>query len=1412
MKVYALATLRGKDNSIIGARLIDLDDNNKIMDVDIRDIYNAMLDNRIDIINLKLDKYSKESHSIDIKRASLEQEHNNNTYLCGRYCLLDEFPSLGPAELKYEKKYWDALDNYTTQLSEYVETNKEINIKVEDNYMNQLDKLIPLFIERETSKVLISDLRGRQKQAKNIYVLDSRAITLKCSYKEIDGTISYGGITNGAHMDTILSGLDAQVGDPSVLWTINDFEKYMTAHNYRYKLNNVGKLKLFTFTNRSNDDDAYELGNISPDCKIIHIPNGVVRTKNLYASAVTEIDTIIFPPTINQVSYGIFTDRNEDSPRVSIKNIYFQDGNYTNVSFQLSMFKNLHITGDIVLPKDFYSMENMFRNCTIDKPQNLVIDGKNLITCFNDCEFSAVNSDEVTIENVLSISECFNSCLNLKRLTTKFTRRDTFSEILKISYSFRECSLEEIHFIDENRLQLNEAFNNAKNLVSIKAEKAPYISCRNSFNKCSSLKKIETDSEYNFSTLVSSLNECGSLTKVDLSGCTELRSIREDILRDCENLAELILPNAIISIYCDLTKSKITYIHVPSEVITIKYENLPKDITLDFSNNNGKLSGRAVIFDYPGVKLNIINGFSKLHAMTKDLFEKFDKILEQNKITSVSESFLYYDNIGLKGKVFDTQEYIPDVKKLSSGAFYYTDCSTIIINDNITELGYNLFQGCEAVRICISDKVVDIPEEAFDGHNSSTTYYVIKGSEAYRVLRKKRARIQIIESIQDFIEMFGDMTPDKIQNKYKMLLSGSKFEVLLDDAYIGNIEQLYKMYYMLDANEEDTSGHVLDTSKFRSLELHKIAELNKIVNTLLTNSETVLPASRQNRDSFSNEFISLCNLYTKVCGEYDEAYSDQFITEANNSQIDSIFIYADNLSQIIKYSFTAVENIRLHMLAIIINNKIVFNTPVSKMTNKVEGYGIVNVLSPRYNFNSSETCNVQEYFSSIYKYTQEGDSLPQNSLNLRPIPPELKNIIIPRFARTSRLIGSTNALNKMIESNTLSSGKDKKLPLLLYDVEIQKFIQVECLISGNVTHKNVNISRLESMDIIKIFEFDQFDTISKTYLQDLYSSINDVKNINTLKLCCRDKNIMKELKNEPDAYNIKDEFMLSVCDAVYEHDIKFANQLNQKMFEAIAKTGLMRSVSMSVNDLRNNPQMKQNFYETATPDELIIVYCKENPVDNSILGKQYYIAYLTGTTSLKSKKGIVFESEMTLGSILKCLKSIGGMRKTSRCNGTETNAEDVRLTDNDIDLTKYYFTATQSLGLARNYDGFKIDLAIHTDTGFTSLIVEKWDMDFRELFRFKTYGDAMELFKKIVKACVNENEFGVDNELTWITELYLEIVSDSYSSYKLETKKWRELRNVVIKGAPNGFPIIAEKDKIELFNKLVKQPLLSKTV
>lgn len=1414
MKVYALATFKDDDNWIIGARLIDLDDNNKIMDVAIQDIYDAMVDKRIDVINFKLDSYSSESEHLAIRGENLGTSLRKGVCLRGRYCKLSDFPTLGLAELKYENTYISELENYINQLNRYTIGYIKINDKVENNYMAQLHKLTPLFIDKETNSVLVSNLRGTQRQAEKMSELDSsRVVTNKCSYREIDGTISYYNDKRSINKDTSVEGLDAQVGDPSIVWSISDFEKYMKSHNYSYKMSVLGRLGNFIYTGEYDNNYAYVLSDISTDCKIIHIPDGVVKVKNLYNGSVSEIDTLIMSPTVTEMNYNIFEDRetNEDSPKVIITNIYFQDRNYSHTSFQLSMFRNLHIIGDIVLTKNFYTIENLFRNCVIDSPQNLITNGNNLIKCFEECVFASANN-VITIENAKRITDCFNQCTNLKSVSIKLTEKDNISVALQIEHSFCENDIEGVYFEDENRMEIRESFNQLKKLKNLEIENSPFISCKKSFNQCESLKEIDTCIEYNFSTISGSFNECKSLTRVDLSGCKELRSMREDIFGNCGSLSELIVPNGTMYINCDLTKSKIKYMRIPSQTSIINYEGLPQGITLDFSENKGRLSGKAVMFNHPGVELNIQNGFKQLDMMTDNLFENFDKILEQNSITSVAQSFLSYSNLDLRGRVFDTLTYLPDITDLNSGAFYCTNCSTIIINDNIRKLGYNIFQGCEASRVCISDKVVEIPEEAFDGHSTSTTYYVIKGSEAYKVLRKKKARVKIIESIQDFIEMVGDSASDNIQKKYNMLLSGSKFEVLLSDLYIGNIDQLYKMYYMLDANEEDTTGHVLDTSKFRSIELHRIEGLKIRVDMLMKDSETLLPPSRRNRNSFSNEFISLCNLYTKVCGDYDEAYSDSFIDAADCGEVDSTIIYADNLSQIIRYNFLAVDNIRLHMLAIIIKDRIVFNTPVSKMNKKVIGFNLENVFSPLYNFLTGDNSAVNEYFSSIYKYAQESDSLPLKSLNLKPIPPELASIVTNRITRTSRFIGSTNVLNKMIEAES-KQGSKKNLPLLIYDVEIQRFIQLEWEVTGTIKQKAVALDRIDRIDIVKIYEFDEFDKISKAYLRDLYSVVNDEKNINTLRICCQDKNKIGELKNKPNAYNIKDGLMLSVCDAIYKHNITHPNQLTQKMFDTIAQTGLIRSVSMSINNLRNDPHMKQNFYETATPNELIVEYCRNNPVDNTILGTQYYIAYLTGTTSLKAKSGIVFESEKTLVNVLKCLRAIGELRQNPESSIVKPIDNIVRMTNGDIDIPRYYFMATHSLGVIMYYAGYKIDLAIHADTGFTSFIIERWDLDFRELFRFKKYGDAMEFFKRIVKVYEDSDGFGdKNNELTWITELYTEMTSDTYSSRKLETRKWREVRQVIMNGAPNGFPIIAEKEKIEMFNKLVKQPAIQKTV
>lgn len=185
--------------------------------------------------------------------------------------------------------------------------------------------------------------------------------------------------------------LKAEAGNPNIVWSMKDFKDYMWAMGYGYEIT------------------GYSIGNISNNCKIVHIPKGIKNSLYLYRDKVNSVDTLIFPAEFNEL-ISMYKDSEKDisldsKDKIAVNNIYFQSNGHINDSeeFKGSGFCNLRVTGKSNLPA-FDKIIRMYNMCILNSCKLSGVDtgrNANIKESFLQCIDSNINI------KASSISSCF---------------------------------------------------------------------------------------------------------------------------------------------------------------------------------------------------------------------------------------------------------------------------------------------------------------------------------------------------------------------------------------------------------------------------------------------------------------------------------------------------------------------------------------------------------------------------------------------------------------------------------------------------------------------------------------------------------------------------------------------------------------------------------------------------------------------------------------------------------------------------------------------------------------------------------------------------------------------------------------------------------------------------------------------
>lgn len=688
--------------------------------------------------------------------------------------------------------------------------------------------------------------------------------------------------------------------------------------------------------------------------------------------------------------------------------------------------------------------------------------------------------------------------------------------------------------------------------------------------------------------------------------------------------------------------------------------------------------------------------------------------LEQFCMKSIREKIINIDyikdfEIKLRlrhGFVLDTAEY-KNMKVfdtyLINKATNKDSIETLIINDNIQSMQGTFIDLDKITRVVISKNVKHIDNTIFMNTKiMNTTFYVSFGSIAHEMCLYFGFIFKLIDKVSDYTEM---TTPEPVQSKFRMMLSGTEYDTLLTDRNILNIEYTYKL--IKNTNNMCKCNLQLNTSKFKHIkETYGLNDFRKEIE------------SKHGKAEFSSEitsaFISLCNFITTVFDNNNTLYEDTYIKNASISLMNIKTIYYDGKSsiQVIDVYYDHIKTI-LKLLVIVIDNDIVFQTICDRETqdDTREQRLAKNILrlSTGDMFDSTFgklfDTNVMCKDITIGSQLCIGDTIYMtpnifdNSKRLcihdidLPITSDIEKLY-EDFKRNFVLIGTNIETEDSIE---------KKLAKTLF-LELTSCRFIECLtdIESEVGYNTYKIVKLK---VIKTYELSEMSRIDKVY----FRWVNIVKTASKEKISNGTLVRMKGIEKTKSGESI-----VKAADLVFRNIDTIKNGiLPLDIFNAISRTDLIvKRNKIAMNSINIFKQISDIKYRTDDENIEIIdtsTNYKYNKKDARLIvvsNREKYSYYI---------------STFTLDKLIDILYRIGEYRTNNK------NLDTIKVQEDPVHSDLFITVATVKDIESNNINDMTDDrcvLALSKTTGDTYFVLRASKHDTIAFLRFASFLDG----------------------------------------------------------------------------------------
>lgn len=854
------------------------------------------------------------------------------------------------------------LYNYATgqvsniPIQNFIDTLKAGKAKVEnisidgDNIVADynLDKLPSWYYDGTPYGYTLSNLTILDIIDDNIVLVDYTGELIHLNLLEFFDRYSNTEVVNYNLLNTILKIEEKQlspevcneVSNPDKEWSLLKFVNYMKYNNYSFELfhlhDGLSHHNLTNYTLLYRYDVPLGIRNISPECKVIHLPKNIKVVDNLYSSNPESIKTLIINGDIREFKCICPEQLVDEHYTYFIDTLHFQYSSNSegkSDTFDMQFTKGIIVRKNYNLPS-YKKFKNMFNMARL-----LHFTGYKFVELENSCNNLKIYQENEMIIHCDNIINCFNNLQGILKVVI-----NTYG----ITNSFNNCTFNTLSTgKDLGDISFTDSINNCANLMQFIDNHCCGYRLNNSFNSCDRLK------EFNFYMRLNKFNT-NSLNTENLT-----INIRE--LARVQIEGEYRGHKIIISDVC-ITGGKLDKIY--------KYKmSIPDKLQLE-SAFFFKLNSLKPDEDF---KANILNKVIKIGrgALSSCNLDVFDTAILPN-VHSIDSNFLLnseYQHIIINSNILTMQ---------NDAMHYLGNTKTVFIGDTVTQI---FSRG-------VNNKALDVSEKG----KFPIQLYVIKNSYAHLWCKEHRIKVNIVDSLNDYLSIINKHSvSQKSLMKYNMVLNGSdKYRWLLQEEYIKNIEFLYTLARKSDAKTLCKDYNVtLNKNKYKDLGI-KLNSLDKVKENYLNGLGTITEDNPRFR-----YFISINNLFNQILDNdlrtYTEYFKNYLIDLDNSNKITVILMYADDANSISVLRFR-YRNKDIELLCIEYNYEIVFLNTITLYNSREYNFDLPCALlnySSKHIIDDSLLCNLEVNDtllfdisdSSITDMTCSSIDIPQELLN-----------------------------------------------------------------------------------------------------------------------------------------------------------------------------------------------------------------------------------------------------------------------------------------------------------------------------------------------------------------------------------------------------------------------------------------------
>lgn len=245
--------------------------------------------------------------------------------------------------------------------------------------------------------------------------------------------------------DNIKSMLDAL--DETQVWTVEEFKSFMDWHGFEYNIKKIGHINKLT--------------DISANCPVVHIPNGIDSITCIYSDVPEYVEKIIIAPSVYEIGYFCYSsDRNNRYNELDDMLKYSIDNRITLMPQQLYKKSKIQLNNDSLL------------GIILKNRNRIMWDRAESRRCSSELkEYSYACLQEVELVDLIKVNEIYfqegnkSSEINLGGINLvevdKVTIAGITGECVVISDAFNNCKVAEISIsceVDNESVEIKSSF------------------------------------------------------------------------------------------------------------------------------------------------------------------------------------------------------------------------------------------------------------------------------------------------------------------------------------------------------------------------------------------------------------------------------------------------------------------------------------------------------------------------------------------------------------------------------------------------------------------------------------------------------------------------------------------------------------------------------------------------------------------------------------------------------------------------------------------------------------------------------------------------------------------------------------------------------------------------------------------